>query len=356
MASFRFLRGLAPAIVLFAGAAHAGQPSWPRITQASDPAACRQALVVAKLAFGSSATKLADAAPAILKDRKPAFGILLAPDGAGNAEGGDFIVDDAAIERKDVAGDVKAVFLQRAPAGGFRFAVKQQKMNWQGDWYGFYVAQASLDADKLADLLTDEKQTAVKPVFELAWQRPWLVRDPESQEIVGIDTQHPAGFLEEWIVYRIAKGTATPACRIAFRPPVKHAVDLLPAGPLRRFAALLDDTIGVPAQDEGTLHVTRRVHLTAANAVANLALRPWAVAEPYNSAAEIAEGLKAWSHKSAIFRAQYRQVQALYPQALQALASYYRTALAKSPADASALAKLSLDRAVGAHFVFPKKG
>ncbi len=356
MASFRFSRGLAFATLLFAGAAHAEPASWPRITQASDAAACRHALVVGKLAFESSAPTLADAAPAILKEKKPAFGILLAPDGAGNAEGGEFIVDDSAVERKDVTGDVKAVFLQKAPIGGFRFAVTQQKMNWQGDWYGLYVIATSLDADKIAEVLSSEKKEGAKVVFDNTWQRPWLIRDPESPQVVAIDTQHPADFVADWIVYKIANGAAVVACHIAFRPPAKRAVDLLPAGPLRRLAALLDDIIGVPAGDEGTLQATSRVHLAAANAVANLALRPWVVAEPYNSAAEIAEGLKVWSRKSAIFRAQYRRMQTLYPQALRALALHYRTALGKSPVESSALARQSLDRAVGAHFVFPKRG
>jgi hypothetical protein len=335
---------------LLAGTAQAQ----PRITQATDPAACRQALVVATLAFESSAPKLADAAPAIPKDKQPALGILLAPEGR-SGEADDFIFDENGIEKKDMtAGGLRALYLQRAPADGFRFVVSQQKMNWQGDWYGLYLADAALDADKLAELLSPEIVTATKVVFDRAWHRPWLVRDPATQQIAGIDTQHPAGFLEDWIVYRTSGGTVAAACHIAFRPPVEHAPQLLPAGPLRELAAVLDAIVGVPSQDEGTLQPTARVRIAAAQAWANAALRPWAMAEPYNSPAEIERGLKAWSRRSTIFAAQYRRMHALYPRALTALTAHYRATLRKAPAEAATRAKQALDRALGAHFVFPK--
>jgi hypothetical protein len=247
------------------------------------------------------------------------------------------------------------MFLQGDPVDGVRFVVTQQKMNWQGDWYGLYLADAALDAGKLADLLAPEKVEAAKIVFDRAWQRPWLVRDLETRQIVGIDTQHPAGFLDDWIVYKMSSGMVTPACHIAFRLPAEHAAQLLPAGPLRELAALLDAAVGVPSQFEGTLQPTARIRIAATQAWANAALRPWAIAAPYNSAREIADGLKAWSKRSPVFAAQYRRINALYPRALAALTAHYRTSLRKPPAEAAALAKQSLDRAVGAHFVFPKR-
>jgi hypothetical protein len=352
MTSLRLLHGATAALLLFAGSACA-EP-WPQITKASDASSCRQALVVATRAFASSAPKLSDAAPLILRDKKPALGIVLAPDG-GAAEGGGFIVDEQAIEAKDAPGGaLKALFLQRVPVGGFRLVVSRQKMNWQGDWYGLYVADSALDADKLTDVLSPEKVTGARIVFDRAWQQPWLIRDPDSGVIVGIDTQHPAGFLDDWIVYKASGASIAVACHIAFRPPAERAAQLPPAGVLRELAALLDTIVGVPAQDEGTYHATDRVRLAALQAWANAALRPWAMAEPYNSPVEIEHGLKAWSRKSAAFAAQHRRMQALYPRALAALAAHYRATLRRPPAEAAALAKRVLDRAVGAHFVFAK--
>ena len=337
-------------LLLVSGVAHAQ----PHITQAADPAACRQALVVARLAFESSVPRLSDAAPAILKDGKPAFGILLAPDG-DSSESASFIVEDTAIERREApSGALKALFMQRAPVDGVRFVVTQQKMNWQGDWYGLYVAAAALDAGKLADVLAAEKVEGARIVFDRAWQKPWLVRDPDSGKIVAIDTQHPAGFLDDWIVYKVADGAVTPACRIAFRPPAEETLVLLPAGPLRDLVEVLDGIVGKPAQDEGTYNATGRIRVAAMQAWANAALRPWAMAEPYNSQGEIARGLKTWSRKSPVFAAQYWRMQALYPRALAALVAHYRLALKKPPAEAATLARQTLDRVVGAHFVFPK--
>jgi hypothetical protein len=341
--------GVVLAIFLAMGAAQAQ----PRITQAADAGACKQALAVARLAFDSSAPKLSDAAPMILIDKQATSGILLAPDG-DNGEDGGFIVDETAIERVNIGGMLRAIFLQGDPVGGFRFVVTQQKMNWQGDWYGLYLADAALDAGKLADLLAPEKVEAAKIVFDRAWQRPWLVRDLETGQIVGIDTQHPAEFLADWIVYKTAAGAVTPACHIAFRPPVERAAELLPAGPLRALAALLDAIVGVPSRDEGTLQPTARIRIAARQAWANAALRPRSMAEPYNSAGEVERGLKTWSRRSRVFAAQYRRMNALYPRALAALTAHYRTALGKSPLEAATLARQSLDRAIGAHFVFPK--
>lgn len=342
--------------VLLAGPALAGSnAAFPQIKEAKDAKACRQALVVARRAFASTAPKPADAAPLILTDKKPNFGILLAPD-AHNPDGDEMIVDEAAVQQEN-GGRFKALYLPKATEG-FRFVVTQQKMNWQGDFFGLYLTDASRDADRTADLLAGEAKTGAKAtqLFKDSWQAPWLIRDPASGEVVALDTQHPAEFLADWIVYRNAEGKAEAACRIAFRPPVKHASELLPAGALRTLATLLDDIVGIPSQDEGTLQPTARIRVAAKRALANAALRPWALEEPYNSEKEIADGLQEWTKRSPVYRARYRRLQALRPPALRALAAHYRGTLAKSPSEAAALAQQALARVVGAHFVFGKKG
>ena len=120
--------------------------------------------------------------------------------------------------------------------------------------------------------------------------------------------------------------------------------------------AVLDEIVGVPSQSEGTLQPTARIRVAASWAWANAALRPWALEEPYNSEKEIADGLQAWTKRSAAYRARYQRLQALMPKAERSLAAHYQKALRKSPAEAGALAKQALARAVGAHFVFGKKG
>ena len=112
--------------------------------------------------------------------------------------------------------------------------------------------------------------------------------------------------------------------------------------------------VGTPSRDEGTYNATGRIRVAAEQAWANAALRPWAMAEPYNSPGEIERGLRAWSRRSAVFAAQHQRMHALYPRALAALTTHYRMALRKPPAEAATLARHALDRAVGAHFVFAK--
>jgi len=359
MTILRFSFAVISALPLFAGPVLAGPSpkSFPRITLAKDARACGQALAVAKRAFDSTATKVGDAAPVILNDKKPDFGILLAPD-IHNPDGDEMIVDASAIQQEN-GGAFKSVLLQRTPADGLRFVVTQQKMNWQGDFFGLYLVDATLDAAKTADLLASEKKTgarmAFRDIFKDSWRGPWLIRDPQTEGVVATDTQHPAEFLADWIVYRNAKGTLERACRIAFRPPARRASELLPTGALRELATLLDDILGVPAQDEGTLQPTSRIRVAAMQAWANAALRPWSLEKPYNSQQEIAEGLKEWIKRSPVYRARYRRLQELLPKAERDLATYYRKTLQKPRLEAASLAKQALGRAVGTHFVFGKK-
>jgi hypothetical protein len=360
MATFRLSLAVAAAVLLLNAPAQARSSAkpFPRIVDATNAKACRQALVVATLAFRSSAPKLSEAAPAILRDGKPASGILLAPNGS-NGEEQDYIVDEQAVTQSEETGDFKKVLLQKTPADDPRFVVKQEKMNWQGDWHALFLANVALEGEKLAAALAaakDAKADGVKVVFKDAWQQPWLLRDPQTSQIVAIDTQHPADFLARWTVYAAAKGAAVPVCRIAFGPPAKDATKLLPAGPLRQLAVLLDAIVGIPSQSEGTFNASGRNRVAAANGWMNLALRPWAMPEPYNTAIEVQAGLKRWSKGHAAYRVEYRRYQALYPRALWALASHYRVTLKKSRYDAKVLAKASLDRAIGMHFTFAKAG
>jgi hypothetical protein len=359
MATFRFSLAVAALLLTEPAQARAAAGPFPRITEATDAKACRQALAVATLAFKSSASKLGEAAPAILKDGKPAFGILLAPNGSSGEEQ-DYIIDEQAITRSDETGAFKKILISKTAAEGLRFIVTQEKMNWQGDWHALFLANAALEGEKLATALREAKKDArtdgVKAVFKGAWQQPWLVRDPQTDQVVAIDTQHPADFLARWTVYAAVKSEAVPVCRIAFGPPAKDAATLLPAGPLRQLAVLLDAIVGIPSQSEGTFNATGRNRVAAANGWMNLALRPWAMPASYNTVAEVEAGLKRWSKGRAVYRAEYRRFQALYPRALRALVAHYRVALNKSPAEAATLAKQSLDRAIGMHFTFAKAG
>jgi len=126
----------------------------------------------------------------------------------------------------------------------------------------------------------------------------------------------------------------------------------LPDGPLRELAKLLDKIIGIPKEDEGTFRATPRLRGEAAIAWANLALRPWALAEPANTKVEVEAGLKTWAKGSPIYKQQYAQLKSLYPQAEKSLANYYQTNGRMAPAAAARLAKSSLETAYRSNFKF----
>jgi molecular chaperone DnaK (HSP70) len=70
-------------------------------------------------------------------------------------------------------------------------------------------------------------------------------------------------------------------------------------------------------------------HLRAATNITweNVALRPWAVNNAYNSREEVDSGLSAWATKSKKYLALYKKIQAQYPIAEKALAKYYKEML-----------------------------
>jgi hypothetical protein len=185
------------------------------------------------------------------------------------------------------------------------------------------------------------------------WQRPWLVLSQKKDHVLYIDTQHPAEFMANWDVYAAnKKGILECVCKIAFRPDVKKAFDLLPDGPLLALAQLLDKkVIGYPAPgSEGTMNQTPRLRNTVANKWADLILRPWAVDTPADSRAAVEDTLKKWSQASKANAAQYRQLKALYPQAQAVLAAHYEKNLGRSHKDALALAAQNMDLALRTNF------
>src|SRR5689334_22333196 len=115
MTILRFSLLIAVAVLLTGPALAEPNAAIPRIHEAKDAKACRQALAVAQRAFASTAAKPADAAPLILTNKKPDFGVLLAPD-AHNPDGDDMIVDEAAVQQEN-GGRFKALYLPKATTG-----------------------------------------------------------------------------------------------------------------------------------------------------------------------------------------------------------------------------------------------
>ena len=194
-------------------------------------------------------------------------------------------------------------------------------------------------------------------IYRNLWHRPWLYRNPQSGQIIAVNPladwgNAKSGALPEWAIYGPADGSKVKLLgTIRFCPKVEP-LKLLPAGPLREMAVVLDKIIGIPKDDEGTFRATPRLRSEAALAWTNLLLRPWAMAEPSNSRAEVETGLKRWSKGSPAFAQQYAKLKSLYPQAEKALTNYYQTSGHMAPAAAAHLAKESLEIAYRSNFKF----
>jgi len=317
---------------------------WPKLYYGNELPACTDVLGVARRAFLSPAEWVFEAAAQVPASDTQ---IILAPTERSDS----FLIDSGFTEVRQMGSST--VFLHKYSSRQ-RFVVRQTPFNSNGDFYGLYLVPSSATPDMIADMLkqADRDNTGdVTKVFT-GWQRPWLIY--ARYGAVAIDTKEPWDFLADWFVYVEDKNrVGQPICKMAFRPDVRNAVDLLPAGPLREFAELADEILGPPSPNEGTLNPTARIRSRARNALANLMERPWAIKEPYNSTREVDENLTRWAEQDSFQKEQYDRLKAVYPQALLVLTQHY-TSLNKSESDAAALARQSLERVLGTHFVFHK--
>ena len=239
-------------------------------------------------------------------------------------------------------------------------------MNWQGDWYDLCFVDASVQPDKFASLVSSFDQCGqcrlvenkrVSIVYHDLWHPPWLFHNLKTNQTLAVNTKDNWGtdhekFFPDWAVYAPAGGSRIKRiCTISFAP-TERAVDLLPKGPLREMALLLDKIIGIPKEDEGTFHATPRLRGEAELAWGNLMLRPWAMGVPKNSREDVDKGLKKWAKGSPIYRQQYTQLLKLYPRALQSLTVYYQRYFNQSFKNARQLASISLDTAYRSNFKF----
>jgi len=322
--------------------------TWPRIVSSQNSSDCDLVLEAARIAFQSKEPDLPLSASAVQEKDK---NLILWRKGWE-----DFGFDDAFIEVRKVPTSNGTLYLQKTPSPQPHFAVRQTPFNSEGDQYDLMVLKNS-DNKSIEWLQSTESEAGKTPtdiqiVLSSTWQNPWLFHNPATGHCIAIDTQPPYTFLADWIIYGVDKGTAKSIGRIAFKPNAVHAIQIIPQGPLHTMEVLLDQIIGPAGKNEGTFHATDRLRLDVENMWANLLYRPWAMAQPTNTRKRVDAGLKQWQKGSLRHQAQYKQLQALYPQALAQLTQHYLTTLHKSQAQAAQLAAKSLDLALRSHFSF----
>lgn len=363
--------------------------SYPKIDVRSPE--CDQIFKAARILFAGNSPRLVDSSTVI---QRANLGLVLAPVGLDEEAppGQKFWIDRAFIDGQgpgNQAADlepsaegqsttlapdpqdypkdgVRAVFWQKTPIAGARFVVGQKPMNWEGDWFDLFVVEDKMPVTSLHDYVAEalkQPQTELKYengvyiIYRNLWHRPWLFYNAATKHMIAVNTQaswstQPERVLSDWAIY-MPDGNGKTKCvgTINFCPR-GNGFALLPKGPLRDLALLLDKIIGIPSQEEGSMRPTPRLRNAAALCWCNLMLRPWAIEKPGNSAIEIETGLKKWAKGSPVYKQQYAQLKVLYPKALDALTVYYQSHFHKSPNEARKLATKSLDLAYRNNFSF----
>jgi hypothetical protein len=331
--------------LVLAGSASAADPDLPRLNGASD-GVCAQALQIAQRIFRSEAVHLYEP-PGI-----PSYSTSLMVLGPGGIDlsGGDALeADEGVFEKLPSPPSNGFLFWQREPRLARRLAVRSEPLGWRGDQYTLVEApEAATPAEVLAAV--ESNSPSLKVFLGGGWRPPMILRDRNSGELWVILVGAPFDVLKEWNVLTQGEDGFATKCSVSFAPNGAAPMRLLPPE-LRILARLADQALG-PGTDEGTLQPTARTRIEVEHAWANVALRPWALPQPYNTREEVEAGLAEWSLKARSFSSLRSRLQAQYPLAQAALARYYERHFGKDPEQARAAAAYSLDIAFRMYFVF----
>lgn len=224
-------------------------------------------------------------------------------------------------------------------------------MGWRGDMYNLYLLDNGVAKDDfLRSIESAPGSSPYQPIISDAWRPPLVFQRDKPKEKWFVDVGQPFQILSDWHVYTAKTGQAV--CIIAFSPPGKSPVGLLPRA-VTRLARKLDEALG-PGNEEGTLQPTARTRLDAKYVLANAALRPWALTDgdAYNSRNEVDAGLEEWAKANNSRRRLYGEIQKEYPLAERSLVAYYASAYGLPPQQAQEAAVWVLDLIFRSFFVF----
>ena len=157
-------------------------------------------------------------------------------------------------------------------------------------------------------------------------------------------------FLPNWRIYVAISDRYQEACQIQFRPPVDHASLLLPDA-VQQLDRLILRSIGMPAWGNGQTPVGRE-SIEGNIELANAALRPWAMGNPWHSRKKLEAGLLAWSRRGANYQKDYVALWAQYAVAEKALAEYYLQKFKMNPEQAQNMAKVAADVVFRTYYTF----
>jgi hypothetical protein len=350
MAKIKAVCGAVGALLL--GTLNAWSAEWPQLRGSHERRECVQALQLGKAAFRSNSMYVYGPLPIPSK-----FGstVALQPESLGT-DAGDNLVEDPTVFHKLLGRgtrSVSATYLQVMPQYGYRLVVREVTHSWRGEVYFLFSADATVNASDIANAEIDgPADKRVVPIWtdQYRWKPPIVFRDSHTQSLWVVDVGQPFVFLGDWRVLVPEPGGLSQPCTVVFRPSVTTAANLLPPA-VRELARLLDGALG-NGEDEGTLQPTARIRTGTQHTLANAALRPWALTDPYNTRQEVDAGLATWMKENESHAAAYRDIQHQYPIAERALAAYYRNRFKRTPAEANRLAAYVADVLFRSYFVF----
>ncbi len=325
---------------------------FPRLIAPSARQECQEALKIAQTVFLSDAPYLYASSPVPPEVKSH---LVLHADGV-DISGGDALLADLSVfdKRADPTPQAsRSFYWQRSTQGSYRLVLKELNRGWRGDTYSVFAVPEDMPLEYLAGRLPDvaPKDRATIPAVADSWRPPLIFNRDGSNQLWFIDVGQPYEVLGKWTVQAADPQGIQPLCSIQFASEMPRGpIALLPTQ-VQTFERLLDRALG-PGFDEGTEQPTAAIRLDVQHIWANVALRPWAASHPYNSHAEIDEGLKKWAIGSATNSELLRQLQLAYLPAERSLAAYYRAIFQMSASAAIEQAVYEIDIAYRTHFGF----
>lgn len=338
--------------MLTIGASSAYAAEWPQLRGDHHRRQCVQALQLAKATFRSDSMYLYGPPPV-----PSGFGsaVVLQPKSlATDAE--DNLIEDSAVFHKLPGRGTRSpstTHWQAKPQYGYRLVVREVTHSWRGEVYFLMTSDETVSAEDIVNAeLGGPAEKGVQHIWtdRYRWKPPVVLQDSHAGTLWVVDVGQPFEFLGDWRILVPEPGVLSQPCTVVFHPAVKTAEDLLPL-PVRKLAKLLDAALG-QGDNEGTLQPTARIRVEVQHTLANAALQPWALTDPYNTRQEVDAGLASWSQEEQAHAAIYQDILSQYPLAERSLANYYRDRFKRKPAEAKRLAAYAMDIVFRSYYVF----
>lgn len=323
----------------------------PRLVGNPSPAACGQALTIAREAFESGEADLRHARPV------PA-GMPIRLALAISAEEAYAEQPLFSFFGKTCEGSEEGTFLPMAPDGSVDGLYLQQanprsprlviRKTWFGSSAGFEarVYPAVATVERIVQWRDDDGRGGVGGYFP---PRVYMASGSHDGWLLSGDGFGP---FSAWTVHVLRDGSLWQPCTVQFLPAGFNLMRSLPPA-ARRLKKLLSQTLG-PGKSEGTLQPTARLKGEAEAAWTTLLMRPWAdITPPYNTRQAVDRELARWARNGPTYLRLHRAILRQLPRAERAVAAMYRTSFHMTPREASRRAAINTDLVFRSHYVFP---